>query len=230
MSQKLLKEFIKEVILKEDEYPEDYSFKEGDQINPTILNDYFKFFHISEKNLGDVFTFTPRVPFSPFSADGYVIEDNFTNRISLAPSYENALIGEERPFIYAGDLKLISSDNIKTIDLKQNLDKCPSSPGNQYGYYFKMEPWKEFILNNMEDKDDPQIRGIEKAASPKELPEPYKDQFKGCVPDAGKTDEKWAVEPTKLHLVAMWKPGPSYKKSGFILTKLGADLLNKSSS
>ena len=55
------------------------------------LQQHFTHFHLSRKYLGDTFRFTPRVPPEPFiDKDGNTIEDDFTERISLAADIEDA--------------------------------------------------------------------------------------------------------------------------------------------
>lgn len=99
------------------------------------LESIFKVFHLSRYLLPNSeekgnFTFTPRVPISPM--DG---EDNFTNRISLAPKINRAIYAldfykksnaykAQNYHVYAGDLKHDYTDDIDTVKLNVELRRC----------------------------------------------------------------------------------------------------------
>ena len=102
------------------------------------LEGLFKVFHLSWKILGDSeqtggFEFTPRVPTSPMFG-----EDNFTQRISLAPNINRAIFALEalkikqqtneksyrKYYVYAGDLKSDPSDDIDTVKLNVEMRRC----------------------------------------------------------------------------------------------------------
>lgn len=102
------------------------------------LEGLFKVFHLSSEILGDSqytsgFQFTPRVPRNPMTG-----EDDFTNRISLAPSINRAIFAldgltikyqtryrmYDHYYVYAGDLKSDPSDDIDTVKLNIELKRC----------------------------------------------------------------------------------------------------------
>lgn len=174
-------------------------------ISINTLNKIFKYFHISRAKLGDdAFTFTPRVPNEPYVGDnGYTIEDDFTNRISVGPSIEKCLQALEiEPeytskyprHLYAIDFVDIQDDDIPAFNLKTKFPKCPASPENKYGIEFDMLGWM-----NYHDFDDTTIK------NPANLPAKWRNQFLGCVPDAIKTDEKWLLQPTKMYYLGVLK-------------------------
>jgi hypothetical protein len=100
----------------------------------------FKYFHLSRRRLGkETFVFNPRVPKTPMDA-----EDDFTKRVSLAPTIDKAYeaLGVGGDFhVYAGDVKSIDTDDIETISLKAHFPKCPKSKKNPYGENFLGIAW-----------------------------------------------------------------------------------------
>lgn len=134
------------------------------------LEGLFRIFHLSGEILGDSqytggFQFTPRVPRSPMTG-----EDDFTNRISLAPSVNRAIYALDgltiknqnrkrlynQYYVYAGDLKSDSSDDIDTVKLNIELRRCKKdlvytdTKGNKRTYtnyeyqHGKTMPWDFF--------------------------------------------------------------------------------------
>lgn len=172
-------------------------------MSSNTLSKIFKYFHISisELNRDQPFTFTPRVPSSPYGdINGNTIEDDFTNRVSLAPSVDKAIEALELDPSEVGDYELyaidfleINDDNIKSVDLKAHLNKCPHTSDMPYNSNFSMKKW---LLDKGENI--PKIKN-RIGVGPSNLPEKWKNQFYGCVPDAGKTSELWAVYPIKMY-------------------------------
>ena len=83
-------------------------------VKTSFLAELFRFFHLSSFSLHrskDTFTFNPRVTSRPYEdSDSFVIEDNFTPRISLATSIEDAteaLVASqsEHYYVYASDIE-----------------------------------------------------------------------------------------------------------------------------
>jgi len=82
----------------------------------------FRYFHLSAKKLGDdAFTFSAQIPRYPAQW-----EDDFTERVSLAPKIEDAVkAGAKGPYVYAGDLKNTKKDDIPIVDVEKTWDNCP---------------------------------------------------------------------------------------------------------
>ncbi len=148
------------------------------------------FVHLSIKDLGETFTFTPRNPAAPYiDIEDRTIEDDFTKRSSWAPSIVKAkealegLFGERKPlFVYSTD-KLPGD-----VDLADEFDNCPNSPGNDYGPDFLMSKWRDYVADA-----PPKIQ--KKAVTAKGSPHRVQVAFKKCVPDATRTKEHWATKP-----------------------------------
>ena len=189
-------------------------------------NKTFKYFHLSETMLGsnEQFLFTPRLPRYPFGN----IEDNFTKRVSLAPSIERALAAldyENRSFLYAGDIRQVSGDEIETLPLSNKV--CSDRLGARYGENFHMFKWLIRLNNPLTDEikkvkpgskeeDDiaSKLRDLKNVLDnrkynygPVNLPGWLKDKFYACVPDANKTKEQWALGPTNLFYVGLMHYG-----------------------
>jgi len=231
MFESRLKEIIRQLISSElktlTEGPR--VWKEGDPVTKKKLGQMFSVFHISNKFLGDNFAFTPRIPQDPWGA----IEDDFTERVSLAPNIDKAEKAVEgpRPYIYAGDIKGYSGDEVETIDLAKRVKTCPKSPNNTYGVNFDLLRW----LEHLDDTEQISIKLARKLfnsqnVSPKTLPRKLKDQFFGCVPDAKETKEVWSIEPVQLLHVANfnspWGQGHNKPQAEYSLTEVGAKVFN----
>lgn len=125
-------------LLNEDEDEDPYLPGQTKYISVRQLEKLFKVFHLSSQRLSKqtdkTFTFTPRVPSGPMTA-----EDNFTKRISLAPNINRAIFSlTSKPAkyqkgetyfknsydVYAGDLKFDPTDDIPTIKLNVELKRC----------------------------------------------------------------------------------------------------------
>ena len=186
----------------------------------------FKWFHISGQLLGgdkNLFIFSPRVPMSP-ARDyfGSVIEDDFTKRISVAPSITDALgaLGlaavknrKSSLWVYAADLREDPVDDVSVYDLQSRLTQCDKDLSYQendgtdtYWQYsratdmssqYSFHDWEASTgLNSEYD-------------APSELPAKLKAKWKGCVPDASATGEKWITKPTPLLLLGKLEGGES---------------------
>lgn len=176
--------------------------------------------------------FTPRVPEYPMKP----IEDDFTNRVSLAKTIKDAKVAvdEYRKFLYAGDIISNSNDNINTVEMDQMFGDCPSSTQNEYGEKFDLLSWLYELAFNTARKNNgretEEQRKIEATAEkvrrrkiqgPKDLPDFLKRKFTACVPDAMSTHELWSTDPVKLFLVAEFE-----STYDLVLTKMGANILN----
>jgi len=128
-------------------------------INYAQIEAVFKYFHVSDTKLGkrDTFIFNPRVPRTPYVHNNYRIEDDFTERVSLAPRIVDAMqAGADGRYVYAGDFKIFNDDDIKAIDLMKYWRKCPFAVGGVED--FNMRTWLEDIYK--ERFNDDSIRVI----------------------------------------------------------------------
>ena len=135
-------------------------FKIYENLKVTDIEQEFDFFHISTKKLGDTFLFTPRIPDTPFT-DSYddIIEDNFTERVSLAKTIKGCLdaINDEDVdgyYIYAIKKQgnMYNSPKDLPYDLRKQFYGCVPDCNitGEYWYlnHIKMEyigeimPWK----------------------------------------------------------------------------------------
>ena len=191
MSHRLLREFIRGVL------NEGYT---NENEGPSWANWY----HLSAKDLGEEFTFTPRIPYSPFEAHGGVIEDDITERTSWAPSIEAALgaIGPQSHinkewFIYA-------VPNLPgEVDLQDEFQSCDDrvgSPGNEYGIDWSYDKYEDQIWDDI--AASPDRRTPEEANAMKSK---IKQDLKKCVPDAPQTGEHWATEPAVAKKIGVIK-------------------------
>lgn len=116
----------------------------------------FKYFHLSSEKLGskETFVFTPRVPRTPYVQKSYRIEDDFTERISLATSISGAIDAyAEGPYVYVGDFKKITGDDIKAVDLMKYWYDCPFVRSQTLDETFDLAAWFENALQK-EYKDN----------------------------------------------------------------------------
>jgi hypothetical protein len=166
MSYRIIKQYIKEVLL------------EAPQINE--LNNW-NYFHISLKDLGNNFLFTPRIPKNPYKdINDDIIEDITTKRTSWSTSINRAI------YAISGDSGLIgtayvyaTNDIGNFIDPSETFYDCPSGPdGNEYGYGFI---WKKY---------EDELKNIGQKIN-------KNDKLKHCVPDVVDTLEVWALQPVK---------------------------------
>jgi len=126
------------------------------ELNIKTAQTIFKYFHLSSKKLGkETFLFNPRIPQGPMDW-----EDDFTKRISLAPSIKKAveaLYGGEDFYVYAGDVENDATDDIETISVKAHHSKCPKSKKNPYNDDFSVADW---LVTLPDDELSPLFRKI----------------------------------------------------------------------
>jgi hypothetical protein len=175
------------------------------------VDSIFKIFHLSSVKLGaeDEHEFTPRLPRYPMQDNtGAVIEDDFTPRVSVAPTirqcYDALMKKDKKLYLYAADSRKLSTDDVKVLDLGAEFEKCKqrlSSPemNNTYGAQVKPAPFElQYYL--MSKGLDPEY------SKPSELPRQFMMDWKNCVPDAGQsevagTGEEWVLEPTNMFFI-----------------------------
>jgi len=175
------------------------------------VDSIFKIFHLSSVKLGeeDEHEFTPRLPRYPMQDNtGAVIEDDFTPRVSVAPTirqcYDALMKKGKKLYLYAADSRKLSTDDVKVLDLGVEFEKCKerlSNPSmkNMYGAQVKPAPYElQYYL--MSKGLDPEY------SKPSELPRQFMMDWKNCVPDAGQsevagTGEEWVLEPTNMFFI-----------------------------
>jgi len=175
------------------------------------VDSIFKIFHLSSVKLGteDEHEFTPRVPRFPMQDNtGAVIEDDFTKRVSVAPTirqaYDALMKKDKKLYLYAADSRKLNTDDVKVLDLGAEFEKCKerlSNPSmkNMYGAQVKPAPYElQYYL--MSKGLDPEY------SKPSELPRQFMMDWKNCVPDAGQsevagTGEEWVLEPTNMFFI-----------------------------
>lgn len=176
-----------------------------EKMDSYILEDEFSGFHLSNKFLGEEFVFTPRIPRFPYEDyNNDVIEDDFTPRVSLAISIQDAFQaisstlknGDKQLFIYA-----LHHDDANIVSIADNIPNCPKINDNDYGTDFVMKKWLQFLDSKDEEEEDENELLSEAGLSPSKLISPLGNQFKGCVPDAEETNEQWVLDPVKLMCV-----------------------------
>jgi hypothetical protein len=190
-------------------------------IKTSFLAELFRFFHLSSFSLHKskhTFTFNPRVTKRPFEDENsFVIEDDFTPRISLATSIEDATEAldtgntYEPYYVYASDMEHRFDDDIpedSLVHLPVQMTRCKqdlSSDDNEYGPQFSM-------LKYLQNKNVlPKKRSRETMtkymnrtdataySNPKYLPIEHKAKFYACVPDSEDTNEYWSTIDTKMY-------------------------------
>lgn len=154
----------------------------------------WNYFHLSEKDLGDEFEFTPRLPRSPYTdMQGNVIEDMSTPRISWAISIQDAIFA-------LNDLSVSDAYVYAVYDIPEMHDceehirsrKAPSSPDNEYGPGFSWEKYKNYVEGTLKKK----------------VTEKFKTKkLQGCVPDALDTHEIWSLSSITGNKIGFIKHG-----------------------
>lgn len=242
MDRKSLQQLINETVKSELDFLTekrikpgvDRPWQKGDPVTIKKLESVFNWFHLSLRKLGrgDYYNFKPIIPKAPWDP----IEDDFTKRTSLAPTIRKAakaISNDFRDHIYAADIKGYGGDDVETFDLASNFQNCPKSPSNRYGEKFNMDRWLQHQYKNNPNLSTREKRVIGdwiaswRTPTPRNLPAQLRQQFQGCVPDAKKTQEVWATEPTLFIRVAE-KNEESYMSdaTGYMLTQAGADVFN----
>lgn len=210
------------------------------------LNSIFDFFHISDRRLSDddYFIFTPRIPRRPYEDwEGNITEDDFTPRISVAPTIENALKAiEGQEEFFEGWMHLYAGFGPTDAEAKQ--EDCPETPDQEYDTNFTMSKWlyqklfdKELSVKDATELNmsiPPRIQPKDfkpkKHASltprgirPRILPTNLKDEFEQCVPDADETNENWMLKPTKMIYIGELDT----KNREVILSSIGLSIVDK---
>lgn len=195
---KTLKEYYQWLLNEENSISSVVSHKE--------LEKHFNAFHLSDDLLSSSsFLFTPRVPRYPLDdkrQNGW--EDDFTPRISLAPSITKAIdAGAEGPYVYAGYVK-------NKTELAPRVDSCPGGAQNigPGGDAFTLGKYLSGIQDQMTPEEIGRI--LDASRPPTDelltirkvplsvLPSRIKQQFYLCVPDAKRTGEFVSLEPVTL--------------------------------
>ena len=174
------------------------------------VDSIFKIFHLSSVKLGeeDEHEFTPRLPRYPMQDNTGAVIDDFTPRVSVAPTirqcYDALMKKDKKLYLYAADSRKLSTDDVKVLDLGAEFEKCRqklSNPemNNIYGAQVKPAPYElQYYL--MSKGLDPEY------SKPSELPRQFMMDWKNCVPDAGQsevagTGEEWVLEPTNMFFI-----------------------------
>lgn len=185
-------------------------------VRPAQLERIFDYFHLSAHKLSkdDSFTFTPRLPRHPYEDDeGNIIEDDFTKRVSVAKTIDDALTsieGQTKPgewlFVYAG---------VGTPDAEAKQEDCPELEDMEYSIIFRMSDWLEGKLEAGEIKA-PANASVRKwldtpkrqrgKITPSGLPIYLGQEFEYCVPDADETRESWLSSPRELVFIGELNP------------------------
>jgi len=152
------------------------------------IEEDFKYFHLSSKDLGETFTFTPRLPRFPYVDDNQdVIEDDFTPRVSWAKSVDDALKAlhpNDSGIFYVYAVNSLPGH----VDVEETSENGPSSPENDYGPDFVLSKYINWATENDVEvyKKGNTIIDVE-----------------DCVPDAEETHEQWATKPITAKQVAI---------------------------
>jgi hypothetical protein len=173
----------------------------GGNINAVNLKKLFKYFHLSSNFVNDVFKAAP--PKEPFTDNsGKVIEDDFTKRISLAPSIYDAYqaLTNFRQYVYAADIINFGGDDINPLVVKKQIKVCKKQLGQDYGKNFSFKEWlvgnkDKFVGNDIEGVDEL----LDNFDRPSDLPDKFRNQWFGCVPDAEETGEIWSLQDLNLY-------------------------------
>lgn len=211
--------------------------KENQQINNIRLSDVeaiFKYFHVSKKKLNDnePFVFNPKIPNKPYKHNGYVIEDDFTERISLATKVKEAaeaVMAEDGDtyWVYAADIHSIASDDLNAVSLQVTLQQCRDNLDSEDNQYGREYDFGKFLTKHSKE---PELRKVVKRTkkevgylgkyhpedakdlinSPNELPPKLKKQWFACVPDAEDTNEFWSLENTRMYLLGSYTAFSDY--------------------
>lgn len=155
-------------------------------------------YHISFKDLGDEFVFTPQIPRHPARDIGNeIIEDVETPRTSWAPSLDAALngLGPETP----GDGFVYFTQHLQgQVNPSEGPDDLLSSPAREgryerdndfwtvYPEMYSLKRWRNYMKEKAgRDVTDDEIKAL----------------LKHHVPDARHSGEQWATKPTKARKI-----------------------------
>ena len=197
----MIRELIREMLLVEEATQPEFhrvEFKIRD------VSKLFSLFHITPNYLGDTFISRLKPPQRPYEDEnGDVVEDDSTDRMSVASSIEKCVIGFSDGEGFGLQVYAVE-DNAKSF--VPFGEWCPSSEDNEYGPEFMWKPWA--VENNMDPGDDDERSQV----------------FDNCVPDAIDTGEKWITQPTKMRYLGEITGTKTMKLSKFI-TK--TELINR---
>lgn len=149
-------------------------------------------FHVSSKDLGDEFTFTPRIPRNPYQdINQDTIEDTRTPRTSWAPSIRKAL--DALGTVYVRNAYIYAVHDLPgEVNIQDEFEECPGNAGNEYG--------PDFIWKRYEDY-------VEKLTKKDLGPADKADELEKCVPDVRDTEEQWATASVKGRKVGVISNG-----------------------
>jgi len=156
----------------------------------------FNWYHVSATDLGKEFTFTPRTPRFPMSGPhGFTIEDDFTPRVSWAPSIDYALDALGGSINKSDTLYVYATNKLPgEVDVEENFLDAPSSPDNEYGSTFDVGKFMDYAEEEGWPKD--------LLRAPPESKHSAIRALKGQVPDAPETHEHWATKPITAKKIA----------------------------
>ena len=181
--------------------------------------DRWNYYHLSSKDLGETFTFTPRIPNDPYMDDDEnPIEDIVTKRTSWARSLRKCwqALGNEEGVAYY----VYATDNLGSghVDVCAEFGKCRDGLG-QYGQRYDIR-W------NMQDYIDSIRKNHGETLTKKQVM--YGDLFR-CVPDADETGEQWATTPVTAKRIGTFKNGRFYENlpEAIVLRKFVKQVLNE---
>ena len=155
----------------------------------------YRWYHLSQKDLGPSFTFTPRQPRFPQSGPhGMTIEDDFTERTSWAPNIERAIEALGASIDRTGTLYIYATNKLSgEVDVEENFLDAPASPDNEYGEQFDVMKFMDWAEEEGYPKD--MLR------APPESKHSAIRALKGQVPDSPETHEHWATKPVKAKMI-----------------------------
>ena len=165
------------------------------------LNSIFDFFHISDQRLSmdDYFIFEPRVPRTPYvDAEGNITEDDFTKRVSVAPTVWSAIdaIDGFHNDMENGWMHLYAGKGTPDVDVSQ--EDCPEAKEMQYGPQFLLSKWLQQKHLDGEMNDEEYKKLSRTGLRPRMLPKKLRGEFENCVPDSMETQDMWLTKPTRL--------------------------------
>ncbi len=137
-------------------------------------------------------TLKPSVPRTPYKDDNDdVTEDDFTPRVSLAPSVELAIQAvEEHATRYFAVYETASDLDV--------VEPHTTAPNGEDGPYFQLQDYIEQLSEEDEDLD---LSGV---YAPSHFPDGLRENFEYFVPDAADTQEVWSLTPVKVKYVGVY--------------------------
>ena len=139
-------------------------------------------FHVSKRDLGENFTFTPRIPENTDELDS---EDFTTPRVCVSGSLDDAMAGlfGELPKKYLPQPEVFVYATKSSPDLYvPNSDGKPEDmPGNPFNIWWS---WKKYAES--------------KNLDPNRHSKDHGETVEGCAPDAQITGELWSLKPITM--------------------------------